>query len=210
MRLLVVFAALCALVPPVYAKTLGPIQMHSGWVTFKSTEERNGFKIFRRYAYIGETVAGEAEDASPFPNLIMFNCSKDVRRAASHLTIVLPKGFEPDSFPRITWLQKTTVRLLIDGHLSVEMPTECRDGEFYFDLTTETQESFGKAMLADTLAIGFGAQNDVVEFQFTEKIDGFFSEGIREVGSPWGTMKHYTRAGPGSVTEACSQYQRAR
>ena len=63
------FICLCALVTQGHPATLPPILMHSGWVTFKNIEDRGGFKIFRRYGYIGDD----------FKNLIMFNCSRDVK-----------------------------------------------------------------------------------------------------------------------------------
>src|SRR6266536_1070257 len=109
---LAVFMTFVALLTATYAATLPPIPMHSGWVTFKNIEGGDGFKTFRRYGYLGD-------DATPLPNLILFNCSKDVSKAASHLTFVLPKTFKPDSFPRSTWFPKLDVRFLIDSKLSV-------------------------------------------------------------------------------------------
>jgi hypothetical protein len=192
---------LTALTATTYARSLPRIQMHSGWVSFKNNEINDGFKIFRRYGYIGDY------DANPMPNLIMFNFSKDVTKAASYLTFVLPKPFQPDSFPRSTWLPKIDVRILIDGDLSLLMPGEYRDGEFYFDLNTDTKDRFNKIMLADTLAIGFGDKNDILQFQFTEKMEALFSDFVQNVGSEFGKMTHYSRAGVGSVTESCSAYQ---
>ena len=197
------FILLAALTAATYAARLPRIQMHSGWVIFKDDEVRDGFKIFRRYGYTGDY------DANPMPNLITFKCSKDVTKAASYLTFVLPKSFQPDSFPRSTWLPKIDVRILIDDDLSVLMPGEYRNGEFYFDLNTDTRDKFDKIMLADTLAISFGDKNDILQFQFTEKLDGFFSDFIQKFGSQFGEMTHYSRVGSGSVTDSCNAYQQS-
>ena len=156
-----------------YATTLPPIPPHSGWITLKNAEENDGFKIFRRYGYLGGT-------DNPLQNLIMFNCSKDVTKAASHLTFVLPKGFQPDLFPRTTWLPKIEARFQINDKLSVLMPTEYHNGELYFDLSSDTKDNFDKVMLADTLAIGFGDKNDIIQFEFTDRVDDFFAEYMKE------------------------------
>jgi hypothetical protein len=138
----------------------------------------------------------------------MFNCSKDVSKAASHLTFVLPKTFKPDSFPRSTWFPKIDVRFLIDSKLSVLMSGEYRDGEFYVDLNTDSEDNFDRIMLADTLAVGFGDKNDIIQFEFTEKIDGLFAEYVQTlVNNNLGEMTHYTRKGVGSVAESCTAYQ---
>ena len=201
----IALAVLAALTPPGYAATLPPIQMHSGWVTFKNIEVRDGFKIFRRYGFMG------AEADTPLPNLIMFNCSQNVAKAASHLTFVLPHFFQPNSFPRSKWLPKINVRVLIDRSLSVSMLGEYHDGELYIDLTTDNYDVFHKIMLSDALALGFGDQNDIIEFEFTEKMDGFFSEFIHKFGSgDFGKMTHYSKAGIGSVADACKAYQQGR
>lgn len=200
---LAVFMTFVALSTATYAATLPPIPMHSGWVTFKNTEGVDGFKTFRRYGILGD-------DTTSMPNLIMFNCSKDVSKAASHLTFVLPKAFMPDSFPRSTWLPKIDFRILIDSKLSVLMAGEYRNGEFYLDLNTDSKENFDRIMLADTLAIGFGDKNDIVQFEFTEKIDGFFAEYIEKLGkSDLGEMTHYPRKGVGSMIDSCTAYQNA-
>jgi hypothetical protein len=189
---------LTALGASTYAATLPPIQMHSGWVTSQKVPEDNGFMLFRRYGISGN-------DKNPFPNLIIFNCSKDVNKA-SHLTFILPNDFPLKSFHRSEWLPKINVRFRIDDKLSVPMPGEYQDGEFYFDLNNDTRDHFEKIMSADKLAIGFGDQNDVIQFEFTEKIDQLFSAVIKEL--PWmGEFTHYSRTGVGSVIEACEAYQ---
>jgi hypothetical protein len=194
---------LAALTTAAYPATLPPIQTQSGWVTFKNIEVRDDFKIFRRYGYIDNPQYGYPR------NFIMFNCSKGASKAASHLTFVLPKEFQPDSFPRTTWLPKIGVRFLIDNQLSVSMPGEYRDGELYFDLDTDTMGNFEKLMAADTLAVGFGDKNDVVQFQFTEQFDELFSAFIKDTGSKLGEMTHYSRTGTGGVDESCKAYQQS-
>jgi hypothetical protein len=199
---LAVFLTYVALSTATYAATFPPIQMHSGWVTFKNIEGYDGFKTFRRYGYSGD-------DAS-FPNLTMFNCSKDVSKAASHLTFVLPKTFKPDSFPRSAWFPKIDVRFLINSNLSILMSGEYRNGELYFDLDTDSKDNFDRIMLADTLAIGFGDKNDIVQFEFTEKIDRLFAGYIEKLdNNNLGEMTHYPRKGVGSVAESCTAYQNA-
>ena len=184
-----------------YGATLPPVPMHSGWITLKNVEEHDGFKIFRRYAFMGST-------DNPFQNLMMFNCAKDITKAASHITFVLPKGFQPSSFPRATWLPKMEARFLINHNQSVLISGEYHDGELYFDLNTDTKDNFTRIMLADTLAVGFGEKNDVIQFEFTDKIDAFFSEYIEEVQhGQFGELTHYTRTGVGSVIESCKAYQ---
>jgi hypothetical protein len=196
---LLVCMALAAATSAAKSATLPPIQMHSGWVTFKNIEIKDEFKIFRRYGVI---------DDSP-KNLIMFNCSRDVSKAASHLTFVLPKDFHPESFPRSAWLPKIDVRVLIDDKLSVLMPAEYRDGEFYFDLNTDTQKNFDKSMLADTLALGFGDKNDIIQYEFTDKFDAMFAAFIKDIGGKFGEMTHYTRTGADSVEDSCAAYQQS-
>jgi hypothetical protein len=196
---LLVCLSLTAATSAAEGATLLPIPTQSGWVTFKDIEEKGDFKIFRRYGVINETLR----------NMIMFNCSKDFSKAASHLTFVLPKEFHPDSFPRSTWLPKIEVRVLIDDRLSVLMPAEYRDGELFADLNTDTQENFEKLMLADTLAIGLGGKNDIIQYHFTDKIDAMFTAFIQDTGSKFGEMTHYSRAGAGSVAESRKAYQQS-
>jgi aspartyl protease family protein len=172
--------------------------MHSGWVTSQKFLEDNGFMRFRRYGISGN-------DKNPLPNLIIFNCSKDVNKT-SHLTFILPQDFPVKSFPRSEWLPQINVRFRINDKLSVPMPGEYHDGEFYFDLNNDTRDNFEKIMSADKLAMGFGDKNDVIQFEFTEKIDQLFSAVIKKL--PWmGEFTHYSRAGDGSVIEACEAYQ---
>ena len=194
---------LIALTAAAYGATLPPVPMHSGWITFKKVEVHDGFKVFRRYGFMGDA-------DNPFQNLLMFNCAKDVTKAASHITFVLPKNFKPDSFPRSTWLPKMDVRFQINHMQSVSMPGEYHDGELYFDLNTDTKENFTKIMLADTLAVGFGDKNDIVQFEFTDRVDGLFSEYIEEFKrGQLGELTHYSRTGAGSVIDACNAYQQA-
>jgi hypothetical protein len=87
------------------------------------------------------------------------------------------------------------------------MPGEYRDGELYFDLDTDTMGNFDKLMAADTLAVGFGDKNDIVQFQFTEQFDELFSAFIKDTGSKLGEMTHYSRTGTGGVDESCKAYQ---
>jgi len=178
-----------------------PISMQSGWVTIKNDElTPDGFMVFRRYGYL------EQDGMVPFANLIMFACSKDVTNAASHLTFVLPKGFQPKSFPRETWLPKTSVRFLINDHRSVEMPGEYRNGEFFFDWNPGTDKDFSEVMLSDKLALGFGEKNDIIQFQFTDAIDKAFSQIALKL-TPKAQSTHYARDGVGGVLEACRAYQ---
>jgi TPR repeat protein len=178
-----------------------PISMHSGWVTIKNDEVTpDGFMVFRRYGYL------EQDGLIPFANLIMFACSKDVTNAASHLTFVLPKGFQPKSFPRETWLPKTSVRFLINDHRSVEMPGEYRNGEFFFDWNPDTDKNFSEVMLSDKIALGFGEKNDIIQFQFTDAIDKAFSQ-IAPKLTVKAQSTHYARDGVGGVLEACRAYQ---
>ena len=192
-----------ALTAVAYGATLPPVPMHSGWITFKKVEEHDGFKVFRRYGFTGDA-------NNPFQNLLMFNCAKDVTKAASHITIVLPKHFQPESFPRSTWLPKMDVRFQINDKQSVLMPGEYHDGELYFDLNADTEEKFTRIMLADTLAVGFGDKNDIVQFEFTDKVDGIFSEYIETFKrGQLGELTHYSRTGVGSVIDSCNAYQQA-
>jgi hypothetical protein len=189
---------LTALAASTYAAPSPPIQMHSGWVTSQKFLEDNGFMLFRRYGVSGN-------DKNPFPNLIIFNCSKDVNKA-SHLTFILPQDFPLKSFPRSTWLPKINLRFRINDKLSVSMPGEYNGGEFFFDLNNDTRNNFEKIMSADKLAIGFGDKNDVIQFEFTEKIDQLFFAVIKKL--PWmGEFTHYSQTGVGSVIEVCEAYQ---
>jgi hypothetical protein len=166
------------------------IPMHSGWVTLKNIEGTDkGFKVFRRYAL--------GTEQTPLANLMMFKCSKDVTKAASHLVFVLPKDFQPDSFPRDTWLPKMSVRFVIDDQRSVSLPAEYRAGEFFLDWNSGTDEDFRMVMLSDNLAMGFGDKNDIVRLQFTEKMDALFSEVNKKVDTGLGAITHYQRAGTG-------------
>jgi TPR repeat protein len=181
-----------------------PIAMHSGWVTIENSEVTpDGFKIFRRYAY------DEQDQTTPFVNLILFSCSKDVARAASHLTILLPKSYQPSSFSRDKWLPKTSVRFLIDGQVSVAVAGEYRNGEFYFDWNPDTNDQFDKIMRSNKLAMGFGDKNDIVEFQFVDAIDNVFSQFAPKL-SPGVQITHYAKTGADGVMDACRAYQAVR
>jgi len=182
------------------ASSAAPIPMHSGWVTIKDHEIDGGFKIFRRYAY------SENDQKVPFANLIMFLCSINSASAASHLTFVLPKGLQPNSFPRDKWLPKTSVRFLIDDHQSVSVPGEYRNGEFYFDWNSETNDDLSKIMLSNKLAMGFGDKNDIIEFRFIDGMDKLYSKFARKF-MPELQISHYEKSGVGGVLDACRAYQ---
>src|SRR3974390_3832606 len=185
-----------------YAVTLPAIPMHAGWITFTKIEEDNGFKLFRRYGYLRH-----AKNSAP--NLIIFNCSKDVRKAASYLTFILPNDFQPGAFPRSTWLPKIDVRFQINDKPSALMPGEYHNGEFYFDLNIDTTDNFEKIMLADKLAMSFGNKNDVIQYEFTEKVDQLFSAFTKKFRRKFGGMTHYSQAGADSVGQACQAYQQS-
>jgi hypothetical protein len=187
--------------PPPRSSKMPPIHAQSNWVTFKNEETKGQFKIFRRYAYLGPSFG--------FPNLIMFNCSQDVSKAPSYLTFVLPKAFQPVSFDRDAWLPKLDVRFLIDGHQSILLSGEYLKSELYFDLNTDTIDDFDKLLVANTLALNFGEKNDIIEFNFMEKMDALFSAYVTETGgtSQLGAMTKYAQSGSGGMGDACRRYQ---
>jgi predicted aspartyl protease len=193
---------LIALATVAYAVTLPAIPMHAGWITFTKIDEDNGFKLFRRYGYFRNA-------KNSVPNLIIFNCSKDVRKAASYLTFILPNDFQPASLPRSTRRPKIDVRFQINDKSSVLMPGEYHNGEFYFDLNIDTSDNFEKIMLADKLAMEFGDKNDVIQYEFTEKIDQLFSTLLKKFRRKFGGMTHYSRVGADSVAQACQAYQQS-
>lgn len=57
------------------AQTNEPIPARAGWLTAQRMEYRDSFKVFRKYGYLG----GEN-----IPNLMMYLCARDPRRAHSH------------------------------------------------------------------------------------------------------------------------------
>ena len=199
---LTTWIVLIALATAAYAVTLPAIPMHAGWITFTKIEEHNGFKLFRRYGYFRHA-------KNSVPNLIIFNCSKDVRKAASYLTFILPEDFQPASFPRSTWLPKIDVRFQINDKSSALMPGEYHNGEFYFDLNIDTTDNFEKIMLADKLAMSFGNKNDVIQYEFTEKVNQLFSAFTKKFRRKFGGMTHYSQAGADSVAQACQAYQQS-
>jgi hypothetical protein len=193
-------------------ESLPLFSMHSGWVTLNNNDVTpGGFKVFRRYALLSEQPG--------FTNLMMFMCSNDLAKAASHVIVVLPKDVQPKSFARQTWLPRMFVRFLIDDQHSVSMPAEYRDGEFYIDWNTDTDHDFRAIMSSAKLTMGFGDSNDIIRFQFSEKIDAFFSEAVSQFSSAVlrgdlaadsrgdldvGQITQYSRFG---VLDACLEYQ---
>jgi hypothetical protein len=147
--------------------------------------------------------------AAGFPNLLMFKCSKNSEKAASHLTVILPKNFKPESFARESSFPEIDVLFLIDGRLPVAMSGEYKQGELFFDLTTETRENFDKILNADSLALSFGEKNDRVEFQFNQRLDALLSSFFNapEQVAQFGPMTMYARSGAGGIGGACRQYQ---
>jgi hypothetical protein len=171
-----------------------PIQTESGWTYLNDSNPE--VKRFRKYAYYGET---------GFRNSFIFNCSKNEGHPYSNITIVFPSWLNFKSFPRNVWYPNFNFRILVDNTNSYGLSGEYQDGELYFDETPQTSDIFRSILEADDLSVGFGDENDVVTFKFTEKVDGAMAEAKTEgiIKELRNTM-HYSRA---EVFDECAQYQ---
>ncbi len=176
-----------------------PIPTHSGWVTLKNLEIVGGDMIFRKYSFLRDGTD------IPIRNLILYTCR--LAKESSYLTIIVPKNFTTRSFPVESWLPRIDVRILINGQSSLGMTGEYRNREFYFDFTSENEEDFRAILGANSLGLGFGKENDILEFEFTDKVDAAFSEVAPKLYGEQGPLTLYSKQ---QVQEACNQFRRAR
>jgi hypothetical protein len=171
------------------------VQTESGWAYLPKPEAASPYLRLRKYAF----------DDTGLKNVLIFNCSKTEGSPYSNITIVFPSWFTIESFPRNSWFPKFEFRVLVDGRNSYNMVGEYNNGELYFDKTPQTEEIFRSALLADRLSIGFGAKNDEITFEFTEKVDGFMAEPkVQNILKQLSTMTRYSRM---EGLKACERFQ---
>lgn len=157
----------------------------SGWMKFVKDKPNLDFELYRKYSYT----------ESGFPNTIILNCAKAKSKYLPHLTIVLPKSYEPSSFGRDSWQPKIKIHFLVDDKTSFALEGEYRKGEIYVDWTLDNSAEFELIIMADDLAVAFGDRNDMLNFHFTEKMDAVLSEIQKSgmMGAERGPMSHYSR-----------------
>jgi hypothetical protein len=101
------------------------------------------------------------------------------------------------------------VRLLVDkkiSKISLQFPAEYNSGEIYIDFTEDSKADLRSVIMADTLSLGFGEKNDVINYQFSDKIDAFTSdpEFIRMFASDMGRATHFSKR---EAIDACAHYE---
>lgn len=169
---------------------------HSGWVTFKKIETKDGFKIFRRYAYTSEG----------FQNILLYNCSREPRKVLSHLTVILPRDYVRRFALRNSWKPNATIRILVDDKYSITVDAEYIGNEVFIDDSEKNRDGLRKILLADSLKIATSNDDNPLFFIFTEKMDSFFREAAPKFGYPekFGAMTHFSRF---EMEDACRKYQ---
>lgn len=174
-----------------------PIPTQSGWVTLKRNETNpsSGDKLFRRYSVVLD------DRSNPFRNLLIYNCS---RTHYSHLTVIVPQGYQIKSFPREHWVPRFSAIFLV-GKTSFSMPGEYRNGELFFDLTDETHDAFVRVMNASAFSLAFGARNDIIEFEIQPRVDDLYEELFAKGMSDHGPATFYKSSG--AVESACREHQ---